>query len=342
MRAWRFALPVLGVIAWLVAQPVFAAPPTLVDLEGLCPGRSVNDAQFGLDDGDTSALGTVPAGLTEFHRREPSYTSWSRQLAAITVRAASPDGSANLRWQEAIASELRAGGWIPLADPALATPLEDGMLFEKTRRDGVDARRLLFEVAIAGARMLRCGDQALLRLDRDEAEGRLATGSARPLELLPESPARLPGSEDCTRPELLAAFAGDNGDGVDDDAPAFVRFSARADQAARASSHAHRLQRWLAWRMLRSGRIDQERLWDIEQEVAPHKIDSIERDFGDLLSGAGVAFKARERNDARGMCEAFVQIIIAQVRAEERNLERHKAISVALEAEAERLSIPLN
>lgn len=330
-------LPAPGQAASTIAAPTIA--PTLSELEALCPGVGANPLRFGQLDRGQQYRPEGPA-LAEFGPPEQTYTSWSGLLAALTIRAASPDGAINQRWFEGVEAALRAGGWSKFADPKLATPLDEGILFEKATGSNADARQLVFEVAIPGALMLRCGDQNLLRIDRAEADGELAPGSPRPAPLAPAEPAPLPNPADCDRAALLEAIG--HKDRIDEASPAFVQFDARSVQTANEARDAERDYRWVVWKLLQSGRVDNERLWQIEEQAAPLDVDALEEDMGEFLQFAGEASRARDRGDAKAVCLAFVPLVVSRARSDQRKAARHRILISALETEARKLGVSLD
>ncbi len=330
--------------------PALAQQPTIAFVDAakaasLCPGLGLTGMVLGAsraqqDQTLARRLNNLPADFAPFTEAELDFTAWSDRLAGVTYRAASPDGDVNRAWAEALEDNLLSAGWTPLDSRDLASPLAfDGKLFKKRVEGPQGARTLLLEFDIPGALMLRCGDLDLFEIGQEESEGRLAPGTPRPVAPPTAPPAPLPKAADCDDPALLAAFETPNQ--VDESAPAFRAFIAGGEQIFARKRHGERLRAWLTWTLLGSGRVDQERIWDIEEAATPDD-DAQTPLLQGLLGAMGGTVEAMQTGDAGKTCRSLVSVMAATAEKDEYDATRDARINQALEAEARRLRIAVD
>ncbi|MDP3907204.1 hypothetical protein [Novosphingobium sp.] len=335
----------------LAALPVRAEQPALhsitpAQVEGLCPGVTLPGTVLGAprsaqDAGFVASLHKLPARFAPFAEAELDLTDWSDRLAAITWRGASPDGDVNTRTMEAFRAAMTAAGWAETVQGDLMTPLGfDAVMFEKDLPTNLGTRRMLVEFDTPGALMLRCGDAELLELALAERDGKLAPGSPRPSLPALGPAAALPDASVCADPAVQAVFV-DEGR-IDEANPALQRLLAAGEQSGAMSHAAKRLNTWLKWKLLGSGKIDADALWTVQERVEAHDGEALTQDMTGFLAAAGAMMQARKAGDRAQICRAFLDVMHFQHAREQREAAKWTRVNAALEAEAARLGIALD
>lgn len=331
--------PILFALAAL-SSPVAAqaaVPPDLTKPESLCPGTGLPGLEFGQDEGAQSKA-TLEALRQEWPSGsgEAEYTHWSGRLFAVEWRMSTDDAAASLVWRSGIEDWLDASGWAPVELPELRSLRSMGSsMAQKT----VNGRTLVIEFDTDGIQLLRCADRELLELARNELEGELAPGSLRPLvPLAPTQPWRLPGREECTRPELIAAFSQIKQS--TELGPLLEKYFPAEDPALAESDYQRRLNTWLKWKLRGEGGLTEEQVWKFDRPA--EKADAgIDQTIA-LLETMGRWAEAEKTKDGKTMCEASIAILDAMHKTGLSEAAGHRAANALLEAEARRLGVAVD
>lgn len=297
--------------------------------------RSAQDATL------LAQINQLPASFAPFTEADLDLTSWSDQLAGITYLAASPDGADNQAWGEALQDSLEAEGWVPAQRPHLAaTGMMDARMYEKTVPSAQGPLTLLLQFDTPGALMLSCGDAALLERAHAEADGRLAPGTPRPKPPVRREATSLPTEAACADPKLLRVFSDPYK--IDELDPAFQKLIAGSTLIAAQRRHQDRLNGWLRWRLLESGQVTQDRIWDLGGDANPGT-DAIAMDLMQaMLVQLGEVAKAQEQGSPAAMCRAMVGVIVTTAQKDQADIDHWTRANSALEEEARRLGLKLD
>lgn len=331
--------PILAALAALVAPAIAhaAVPPDLNQPESLCPGIGLPGLEFGKDEGDQSKA-TLEALRQEWSigSGEAEYTHWSGRLFAVEWRMPTDDAAASLVWRNGIDDWLDSNGWVPVELPEVRSPRSmSSSMAQKT----VNGRTLVIEFDTDGIQLLRCADRDLLEIARNEMEGELSPGSLRPLiPLAPAQPWRLPGREECSRPELIAAFSQIKQS--NELGPLLEKQFPVEDPAMAEADYQRRLNTWLKWKLRGEGGLSEEQLWafDRPEEKADTGLDETIA----LLETMGRWAEAEKTQDAKTMCEASIAILDAMHKTSLSEAAGHRKANAALEAEARRMGIAID
>jgi hypothetical protein len=331
--------PILIALAALVTPAIAhaAVPPDLNQPESLCPGISLPGLEFGKDEGAQSkAILEALRQEWPIGSGEAEYTQWSGRLFAVEWRMPTDDAAASQVWSNGIEDWLDENGWVPVELPELRSLRSMGSsMAQKT----VNGRDLVIEFDTDGIQLLRCADRELLELARNELEGDLAPGSLRPLApLAPTQPWRLPGREECTRPELIAAFSQIKQS--TELGPMLERHFPAEDPALAESDYQRRLNIWLNWKLRGEGGLSEEQVWEFDRpaEKADAGIDQTVA----LLETLGRWAEVEKTKDGKSMCEAGIAILDAMHKTSLSEAAEHRASNALLEAEARRLGIAVD
>lgn len=316
-----------------------------------CPGMESSQLKPGLpisaqDQAFIKSLNRLPPDFTPFTEADLEMTSWSGKLAGITYRGASPDGDANRAWSEALVTTLQNEGWTELSQIDLASPLPYfAHYFERDVDSGSGRRTLFLEFDTPGALVLRCGDLQLFEIQKNEAQDMLEEGSPRPPQLGDlETALRLPDESDCDDPMLLQAFREPGR--IDETSEAFQKFAAAGENVAKVATSRQRLVTWLKWKLLRSGKVDQDRLWQLEDKASESAKTNPLTLSEDVLVAVGKVSDAVQAKDGAGkpkaICRSMVGIILAQSAKEKQDSDYNAELARILESEAARLGIDVS
>lgn len=339
------AWPGLLALAALSASPAQAAVtiPSIETIETrLCPVGGAGALRLGLsapaqDPALRKAFSGTNAPIAPFGEARAIYTQWSERLSGIEFNGASPDGVDNLVFVEGMIEQAEAAGWTRMERKAPGSLMMEPEVFQKLLSTADGPRLMVLEFEASGNVALRCGDPELFKISDDEGLEQLAAGSPRPV--MPDGPAHPLGSlrpEDCARPEIRDNLLKVLNDG---DRP---ELTGAMDQANMAERFQSRLRTWLRWKMVNSGKTDDQVLWEIEEKVAPKTIDQIEMEFGDLAGSIVAIDEARKKGDAEGECRALARMVGGTARGSSAEAIRLAKVNAALEAEAKRLGITLD
>lgn len=283
----------------------------------------------------------LPSSFAPFTEADLDLTGWSDRLAGISYLAASPDGAVNQAWSDTLQESLEAEGWTRSPRRHLAaTGMLDARMYEKIVPTGQGLRTLLVQFDTPGALMLSCGDAALLELARAEYEGRLAPGTPRPVPPVGGETTQLPAETDCTDPSLLSVFSDPKK--IDETDPAFQKLTAGGDTIADRKRYQDRLHTWLTWRLLGSGKVTQDRIWELGSKANPGTDNVAMEMMQTMLGELNRVTEAQEKNDPAAMCKAMAGFIIATARKDQLDTEHWIRANTALEEEARRLGLQLD
>ena len=335
----------------LAALPVSAEQPALhtitpAQVEGLCPGVALPGSVLGAprsaqDPAFVSVVSQLPARFSPFSNAELDLTNWSDRLAAITWRGASLDGAVNARTMEAFRAAMTAAGWAETVQGDLMPPLGfDAVMFEKDLPTNLGVRRMLVEFDTPGALLLRCGDAELMELALAERDGKLAPGSPRPAAPLPVIAAPLPGDAVCADPAVQAVFA-DN-DQIDENNPVLRQLMAATEGPSAANRAGERLNVWLKWKLLGSGKVDADALWTVQEQVSAHDGDAMTEELTRFLQTGVALMEARKAGDRAGTCKAFLGMMRHQHARDLREAAQWVKVNAAFQKEAARVGVALD
>lgn len=335
----------------LITTPFLAAAQEPIKIGAaqvlsLCPGvgqpglhlgepRSAQDPTF------LSKINHLPRDFEPFTEADLDLTSWSDRLAGITYLAASPDGAFNQLWIETLQESLEAEGWTPSPRRHLAaTGMLEAKMYEKTVQAKQGSLTLLVQFDTPGALILSCGDVSLLELANEEYEGRLAPGTPRPVPPIGGMQVPLPTEKDCAEPELLSAFSDVHK--IDETNLAFRKLVAGGETIADLKRHQDRLHSWLRWRLIGSGKVTQQRIWELgDQANASSDAEGMEM-MQAMFEKLTRVTQAQEKGDPSALCKAMVGLVIATAHKEQRDTELWIRANAALEEEARNLGLKLD
>lgn len=262
---------------------------------------------------------------------ETELTNWSRRFYALTYRAAH-DGTTDLAvWQDGVIRSLTAAGWqaLPEGDP-LKRRTYDNPVMVKLLGAPTAQRRMVVEIEASGAFMLRCGDFDLTRLDSDEEEERLAPGSPRPILQPLQGAASLPEPSVCETKEWRDAFAAV--ESLGELGPVLIARLPAGLPAPDLAGQAKRLNTWLHWTMIESGKFDQDAVWQIEAEAAePQDVDT---EFRKFVTEVASVFDAGQRTDPVVRCRTMLSFAASQIASDRKEALRIGKVNAALEKAA--------
>ncbi|MCU0733286.1 MAG: hypothetical protein MUE84_17120 [Hyphomonas sp.] len=338
-----------GFVLWPVT-PVAAEDASISSelVDRLCPftgqpglvlGATLQAQPAGLE----RSLRNLPPESAPFTRGQLELTPWSRRIAAITYSAPhtlDPDQAEALR--TSVYQALTAVGWQETevnSEQILPLNIVDKAAFERIVPSSVGPQKLLLEFAIDGSIELRCGDPQLLILAQQEREGRLEPGATRPVAPPYDETKKLPDAAIC-QTQRLQQFALAQG-GADEFSPEFVDFGGAAFEESERSGHGERVKTWLEWKLLRSGKITEDRLNELHKPYLPLREAGVESMMQMLVHT--VAFgEARERGDGQAACEAMRQVILMEHARNRTEIVYWEKVNTALEGEAKRLGVALD
>jgi len=339
------AAALLATSAPLMAQ---AAPPVIsADLVArLCPVTGMPGLKLGGTRAEQPpellrSLRLLPDSFRPFTEAELDETPWSGRIAAITYRAASPDGDVNDALLEGFDETMTRAGWEPmvLGDTIMPMSVLGGRTLERDVEGGQGKQRLLLEFDASGALALRCGDPALLGQAKREQDGTLEPGSPRPVPPPFDPGLRLPEPAACQSPALQRLTV--EKAKFDEEAPEIVPFLAATMQESDRAQFGKRLNTWLEWKLLGSGKLDDNRLIDLREAAAKANVDGEMRQMMEFLAIGGELAEARESGDAAKSCEALRKLMTFEHAKSRQQVAYWDRVNTALEAEAKRLGIGL-
>ena len=288
------------------------------------------------------SLRPLPDGFAPFTEAELETTAWSGRVAAITYRAASPDGDVNEQLLYDFDDTMQAAGWGATVTDETISPLSafGGRTLER-EVEGPDGKRmLLLEFAADGALALRCGDPALLEQSRRELDGTLEPGTPRPVAPPYDPSLRLPDAAACRSVAVQEAIV--DRDKFDEAAPEMLPFLAAAMQEADRSFFGKRLMTWLEWKLLGSTKVTDDGLMTIKEKAAKADIDAEMTRMMQFLALGGELSKAREAGDKFASCDALRRLMAFEYQGHQAKWAYWERVNAALEAEAKRLGIALD
>ncbi len=349
LSGMRIVAAAVSAALLVTANPAAAQEPVRIDAKqvlSLCPtvgqpGLRLGAPREGQDPAFLARINQLPPSFAPFTEADLDLTGWSDRLAGINYLAASPDGAVNQAWGDALQQSLEADGWTPSSRRHLAaTGMMDARIYEKTVATAQGPLTLIVQFDTPGSLMLSCGEAALLELAHEEYEGRLAPGTPRPLPPADSAEARLPVEADCADPALLAAFADTKR--INEYGPAFRKFAAGSDAIHARKRYHDRLHGWLVWRLLGSGKVTQDRIWELGDKANPGT-DKVATELMETMLGQlGQVAQAQEKGDPAAMCRAMAGVIIASANKDRRDTEHWMRANAALEEEARRLGMQLD
>ena len=348
MKLSRIAAASAIVGGWLAfSSAAFAQVPPVpspASVEALCPGGEGNPLQFGTAEGeiDSTLLDSAKqhARSAGFEDVEPQFTNWSDKLLGVELIRDVPDGAALDQWGDDFHERITAAGWTVSEDPFMAG---SQARYEKEVAGDTEPRLLAVEVSLHGIRRgitLLCADAALQVKNQDELDGVLAEGSPRPVAPPPLPPldefmARL----DCEDAATLDAFA----KAVSlDDAGALAESRLKPEGINAQANYQYRLVKWLRWRMLASGEIDELVLWDIEDGIREQYPIYFEEDLAMMAEIASGITAAEKAKDPEKLCNSYKTIVGFAARQSAHEERSNAALAAAFEAEAKRRGIALD
>lgn len=332
----------------LAPAPALAAMPQPIPIEkieGLCPSIGTTGLSFGVarDGQDSASLDVL---MQESGERAPfvegaaNFTPWSDKLTGVTWYASQEEENAKPEeWLDHMAVTLEKGGWVqesPGTERGFTEYLP--VTFHKDFSIADAQKTLEIKVSAFGNYELTCSDPYLVLLSENEGLGALEPGSPRPV-LADVGMAALPDPATCERPEVQDMFSTSEkleaaGHRVDELIPV-------ADRDGEVARHGERLRTWLAWKLSESGKVDQQRLWEIEESAVPSADEDHLEDMMGFLADATEMIDAQKVGDGATVCRGMIAMFAKKRLADAAEADRWAKINAALEAEAVKLGIPL-
>ncbi|HSM53972.1 MAG TPA: hypothetical protein VK839_07320 [Erythrobacter sp.] len=343
IKAFGGVLPAIVVFAHGSAAVAAVPPvPSAQQVEALCPGLGGNQLTFGIAEENVTEAALAQAQeravAAGFEKAQLQYTSWSNKLYGVEYVLDVPGGDDLSDWGDLFGEMIMERGWAFSEDSF--TPLSAGR-YEKE----IDGERVLgVELGLHSTHRgitLLCADGELQLEDQAERDGALAPGSPRPAAPPPQPPldeflARL----DCTDPALLDLFA--KAEDMDD-AGALVEARLGPPSGMHAeANYQNRLVKWLRWRLLASGEIDEAALWAIEEQAAALYPLNITEGLVELMGTLGNVLEAQQSKDMGALCQAYRQAMLVTNEQSGEDARRDAALAAALEAEARRRGIAID
>lgn len=335
-----------------VSAPAFAqeAPKPVITADlvaKLCPVTGMPGLKLGATRKEQPPellrnLRRLPDDFGPFTEAELDTTAWSNRVAAITYRAASPDGDVNEQLLYDFDDRMQAAGWNGTVTDKTILPLSGfgGRTLEREVEGPEGKQVLLLEFSAGGALALRCGDPALLELDQRERDGTLEPGTLRPVAPPYDPSLRLPDAAACRSVAVQEATA--DRDKFDEAAPEMVPFLAAATQEADRSFFGKRLMTWLEWKLLGSTKVADDGLVKIKEKAAKADVDAEMTRMMQFLALGGELAKAREAGDKFASCDALRRLMAFEYQGHQAKWAYWSRVNTALEAEAKRLGIALD
>lgn len=339
---------VLIAVVLVAGEPAFAAaPPPVISADlvaRLCPVTGIAGLKLGATRDEQPSellrsMRSLPDSFRPFTDAEVETTAWSGRVAAVTYRAASPDGEVNDALLESFDETMTAAGWAPVVLEHAITPLSvlGGHALAREVDGPQGKQKLLLEFDASGALALRCGDPELLELDQRERDGTLEPGTARPVEPAYDPTLRLPEPAVCQSPGLEQIFAAPGT--LNEDAPELAQFAAASVQESDRAHFAKRLNVWLEWKLLNSGKVDDSRLVKLREQAAKQDVDGQMGQMMGFLAAGGDMMKAQEAGNAVAACEAMRRVMGFTYDKARQGWAYWSRVNAALEGEAKRLGV---
>lgn len=333
-----------------ISAPAQALEPIATpQIEFLCPLPAIANLSLGSTQAsqdivmleNLKRLRKLAPHFAPFTEADLEITPWSRRVAGATYLAESPDGTTNQKWAATFEQSLLESGWlsVPPKEPRSSWMVEPRS-FEKQMDTPLGRRTVLIEFDTPGALVLRCGEQKLLEVQKNERDGVLEPGSPRPFAPARSKPLAQATDADCENATLLEAF---KEPGIVDEAnPAVQAFVAHAQDVADQRLYGGRLLTWLKWTLLASGRVSEERIWQIQDEAAPQDMDAIASGVTDLLGSLNGMADAQEQANPKAICRALLRVMAWQAKSDEADIAYQAKRAKALENEALKLNVNID
>jgi hypothetical protein len=343
----------------LLVTPVGAPtqPPEQIatpQIEYLCPLPALANVTLGatLASQDVVMLENLKSlkklgpHFAPFTQADLEITAWSQRIAGVSYVAESPEGPTNEKWGAAFEQSLLEAGWLVVSRKESKSPfVAEPRSFEKQMETPLGRRTLFLRFDTPGALVLRCGDLKLFDVQKNERDGVLEPGSLRPVAPARTAPHRTaPAAQatdaDCENATLLEAF---KEPGIVDEAnPALQAFVERAQDVADERRYGSRLLTWLKWKLVASGRVLEERIWQIQDEAAPRDLDAAAAAVTDLLGSVVGMDDAQQQANPKAICTTMLRFMDWQIKTDATDIAYHSKWTQALEKEAQRLGVNID
>jgi len=276
-----------------------------------------------------------------FTQADLEITPWSQRIAGVSYVAESPDGSTNEKWGAAFEQSLLEAGWLVVSRKESKSPfVAEPRSFEKQIETPLGRRTVFLRFDTPGALFLRCGDLKLFDVQKNERDGVLEPGSLRPVPPAPNINAAQAADADCENATLLEAFK--EPQIVDEANPALQAFVADAQEVADQRRYGSRLLTWLKWKLVVSGRVSEERIWQIQDEAAPRDLDAAAAAVTDLLGSVVAMDSAQQQANPKAICTTMLRFMDWQIKSDATDIAYHSKWTQALEKEAQRLGVNID
>ena len=283
----------------------------------------------------------IPAvGEAPFVEAWPTYTAWSDRLAKIAWYPDFKEPVKATDWLDRMTEVLKAGGWQEV-DPDFVSALPEWRTPEFTKEFAGDEVPTTIQIQVEAVSSYRfeCTTPQLARLHDDEAQGILEPGTQRPLApALIEKPQLDPAI--CDTPEFQELMTSNRK--LEESGFELGEIIPVVDPDNEAMRYGERLRTWLVWRMTGSGKVDWNRVWEIEEAVAPPQENEQLASMLGFLADAGEMIRAEEDGEKVRSCRLMLEMAGKQREKNAEAVARLDKINTALEAEARRLGIPLD
>lgn len=222
--------------------------------------------------------------------------------------------------EQALIGALEGAGWVRAEDAANAdigiTLIESNYILRPGDSDDTAAAPVFAGVSWYPSELrLICTSAEWTRRNRAEIDGQLAAESRRPAPL-PVITAVRPSKQSCADPAYVADVEGLFGVDARD---------AWVDQSALRARQAQRLETWVRWKMLSSGKVSEDQLWALEDRAVPPENDDHEANLiqgMEMLALMPEIQKAKEKGDADALCPLYIRVIDILAMEDQRRVDR--------------------
>jgi hypothetical protein len=258
-------------------------------------------------------------------------TSWSDRVASVELTVEQEDESTGKAQEQALVAAFEAAGWTRAED---LTTIDIGLILIESNHvlmppghdDPATAPVFAGVSWFPGMLRMTCTSGEWSRLDRAEMDGDLGDGSPRPAPL-PAITAVRPIKDNCADPAYVAD--------IDD---ALFDGDAWVDQSAMRARQALRLETWMRWKLLGSGKVNEDQLWALEDRAVATETDDPEARLVqgmEMLSLFPEIEAARKAGDNAALCPLYIRIVDIMATEDKRRLDRWARIEpLYLEAAA--------
>jgi hypothetical protein len=280
------------------------------------------------------------AGAGPYAKALARTTSWSDRVASVELTIAVEDETIGKAHEQALIAALERSGWTRAEDPTTA---DIGLILIESNTvlrpaDSGDTTTAPVFAGVSwypGELRLICTSAEWTRRDRAEMDGQLPADSPRPAPL-PTIAATRPSKASCADPTYVANVDALFGTDARD---------AWVDQSAMRARQAQRLETWMRWKMLGSGKVSEDQLWELEDRaVSPESDDPGSKLIQgmEMLALMPEIEKAKAAGDTAVLCPLYIRVIDILALEDKRRLDRWARIEQLYLAKAVAAGVDLS